>query len=400
MAVTFDPKTGLKPEDAATVREAIRADWKAAFSGGGLPELDTGAETPAGQLIDSETALVYQKDSDLVRIAGQFNPDTAEGRWQDALGKIYFLERKLTASTVAVCECRGLYNTVIPEGSVVEADGGRRLYALNEAAIGGDGVVQIEFALDETGPIPIPAHAIKKIVTVIPGWDTVDNPEAGVPGHDEELPRNFERRRYASVARMAACSAEAIYAAVADVDGVLDAAVFNNDTAEEKTFWGVTVAAHSVGVCVYGGEGADIAKALYEKKPVGCGTSGNTDVTHTDKASKGTVNTYKIVRPTVKPFKIKVKVKLSDRLAATVENDVRDAMLANFNGETDWPRVGLGQTVYAARFVQTALDACGVNEILGVEVALDEGEFGGSVTINGDVEPELSRENVTVDKQE
>ena len=85
MAVTFDPATGLTVDSAADVLAQIEADWQNAFSGGGLPPLDVDPATPAGQLIATQAALVQAKDSEVLFLAQQFNPETAEGRWQDAL---------------------------------------------------------------------------------------------------------------------------------------------------------------------------------------------------------------------------------------------------------------------------------------------------------------------------
>lgn len=54
----FDPQTGLYPDEIETVREAVREDWVLAFRKDGLPDLNTEPETPAGQLIDSQTAAI------------------------------------------------------------------------------------------------------------------------------------------------------------------------------------------------------------------------------------------------------------------------------------------------------------------------------------------------------
>lgn len=70
--------------------------------------------TPQGQLITSETAIVQDKNSQLLFLANMFNPETAEGIYQDALAKIYFLTRQPARSTVVPCTCTGLPGTVIP----------------------------------------------------------------------------------------------------------------------------------------------------------------------------------------------------------------------------------------------------------------------------------------------
>ena len=129
MALVFDPKTGVTVEDTAVVRKRIASDWKKAFNvSEGSPELVTDPETPAGQLIDGQTALVSQKDNDLLRLANGFNPKTATGVFQDALAQIYFLQRQVAQPTYVTCQCRGLYGTVIPYGAVVQDVNGNTFY--------------------------------------------------------------------------------------------------------------------------------------------------------------------------------------------------------------------------------------------------------------------------------
>ena len=75
--------------DTATVRDAVETDWQAAFGN----RLNPDPATPQGQLITSETAIVQDKNSQLLFLASMFNPETADGIYQDALAKIYFLAR-------------------------------------------------------------------------------------------------------------------------------------------------------------------------------------------------------------------------------------------------------------------------------------------------------------------
>ena len=75
--------------DTATVRDAVEQDWQAAFDN----RLNPDPATPQGQLITSETAIVQDKNSQLLFLANMFNPETAEGIYQDALAKIYGASR-------------------------------------------------------------------------------------------------------------------------------------------------------------------------------------------------------------------------------------------------------------------------------------------------------------------
>lgn len=395
MAIIFNPDTGLTVESAADVLTTIEKEWENAFIGNGLPPLDVDPATPAGQLIASEAALVQAKDSEILYLANMFNPLTSEGRWQEALGKIYFLQRKTAESTVVTCTCSGLYNTVISAGSIVQNTDGYQLRSLDAATIPASGTIDIEFEVTETGPISIAAGTVTKIITVIPGWDTVTNAAAGVLGRDEETQTEFETRRYNSVAMNAHGSVSAIQGAIANVDGVLDCKVLENSTDTTMTILGVNVDPHSICACVFGGDGTEIAEAIYRKKDAGCGTTGSTTVAYTDPDFNNATYTYKILRPIVVDVKMAVTIKNTGSTPASIADDIKAALIADFYGQGENARVGLGQTLYASRFYPIVIGA-GVSDFVSLTVALGTGAFGSYIDINANREPQLIESNITV----
>ena len=395
MAVVFDPATGLTVDSAADVLAQVEADWQNAFSGGGLPPLDVDPATPAGQLIATQAALIQAKDSEILFLANQFNPETSEGRWQDALGKIYFLKRKTAEPTVVTCTCTGLYNTIIPAGSIVQNTDGYQLRSLDSATIPSSGTVNVEFAVTETGPVEIPAGSVTKIITVIPGWDTVTNAAAGVLGRDEETRTEFETRRYNSVAANAQGSVLAIQGAIAQVDGVLDCVVMENSTNEQITVHGVNIDPHSICASVYGGDGTDIAEAIYRRKDAGCGTTGNTAVSYVDADYNNAVYTYNILRPTPTAVKMTVTIKQTDATPASIAEDIKTALVADFYGQGSNARVGCASTLYASRFYPVVIGA-GASDFISLELALDEGALASFIDINADQEPTLDADDITV----
>ena len=92
--IIFNSKTGFEVSEIPELREQIASEWQNAFKENGKPLLNVDPETPQGQIIDSQVASVNQKDSEVLYLAQQFDPRTAEGRFQDALAEIYFIKRK------------------------------------------------------------------------------------------------------------------------------------------------------------------------------------------------------------------------------------------------------------------------------------------------------------------
>ena len=394
MALIFDAASGVTVDPADDIRDSIRTAFKQAFRGDGLPELNTDAETPAGQLVDSLSALVTEKDSDILFLSNQFNPETAEGKWQEALAKIYFIERKGAQPTIVECVCTGREGTVIPSGSIVQTNDGKRLSSIENATINETGSVSVEFRCVDVGPIAVTAGSVKEIVTVVPGWDLVTNPAPGVVGREEESRLEFEKRRYASVAINGRGSVYALYAAIADLDGVLDVAVIENSTDQSQTISGLTIAPHSVCCSVYGGNGDDIAKAIYQKKPAGCGTSGNTTLTYMDPEFP-VLNSYRIYRPTATPIKINVRLATASGSLNDVISTVKNALIDDFYGRSDNNRVTMNATLYASRFY-SVMTKLGITSLVMATVAIGSGEAGNSVFVPANIEPTLSEEDITV----
>lgn len=398
----FDPETGLEAPQTAEIRESVAEDWKQAFFDPDLPSLNAEPTTPAGQLIDALTAEIEAKNAELLYLANQFNPRVADGRWQDALGYIYFLTRKIDEPTVVTCRLTGLYGTAVPYGALARSEDGYTLICNRSVTIGSDGTAETTFRCSETGSIEIAANSVTTIVTAIPGWDAINNEAAGATGRERETRSEFEARRYASVAANAHGSVSSLYGTLADLDGVLDVKVLENIGPDPAVRYGVKVPGHGVTVCVYGGEDADIAEAIHNKKDAGCDTGGNTAVSHTAADRSGAVYDYLIMRPETVGFWVRVTLGSGTGITDSIVRAVKEAVYADFLGQNEHSgntRVGLASTVYASRFYCSVMEVEGVSNLLNVEIALADSpvdsDYSGMITINGDQMPVMSTDNVT-----
>lgn len=391
MALTFDPVTGVGVEDTEVIRERIRTEWKTAFQDGGDPnELNTDPETPAGQIIDGQAALVAEKDSELLRMANGFNPKTATGTFQDSLGAIYFLNRHVAEPTYVTCECRGLQGTAIPAGAVVQDVNGYNFSSTESATIPAEGVVSVVFACTQTGPVEVAQDTVTKIITVIPGWDSVNNPTAGATGRIRETQAEFEQRRYESVAKNSHGLAESVGGSVGDLTGVIACRIEQNRGDDEIHLLGVTIPPHSVYLSVYGGETEDIGNTIHNKLDAGCGTAGNTSVVVTD-PTNGSRHTYYYT--TASPQNLFINVTTA-KDAVYDEAAVSAAIFSNFNGKNgSYSRPKMGDSVFASRFYQTAIEA-GLNDLVKIEVGRTDGAYAQSVSFNLDEMPVLDESNI------
>ena len=401
MAITFNNQTGLVAEETSVVRARIAQEWKNAFATDPrLPVLDTNPETPAGQLIDGQTALASEKDNDMIYIANMFNPKNATGVWQDALAAIYFLNRKIALPTYVTCQVRGAYGTTIPYGALVQDVNGYTFLNTSVVVIGSSGTANIYVRCTETGAVEVAPNTVTQIVTTVPGWDSVTNPSAGVTGRDEESQAAFENRRAGSVGKNSHGAVASIYGTIADLNNVVAVLVLENTTNTDKTIKGVTLAGHSVYISVYGGDNTDIARAIYNKIDGGVGTQGNTMLTYNPASDNiadqpDALYTYYIERPDT--VETAVKVTVSDDETTGLTNAIKEAVVENFNGNSSFRRVKMGDTLYASRFYADVIKA-GVTMLENIEIKYPSatGSYADSIDIPASELPTISAEDVTV----
>ena len=408
MGIKFDPATGITVDEAATVLSEVQNIWIEAYKEDGKPQLVVDAETPQGQIIASQTEAIVDKDSQILFTSNQFSPKTASGMWQDALGAIYFMVRKMDEPTIVTCQCRGLYGTTIPYGAIVKNANGYTLICNRSVTIEKEGIAETTFRCVPTGAIEIPANTVTTIVTTIPGWDSVINKAAGATGRNIETRAEFEARRVKSVAKNSHGSALAVEGEVANLNGVLDCKVLENIKDVPDTQFGVSLVGHSIAVCVYGGEDKDIAEAIHLKKGGGCATVGNSNVTYIAENVNGKpIYEYQILRPTPIPFYVRITIQKTKLITDETITAIQKAVYQDFYGEdtnTGNARIGLASTIYASRFYPCVMNVPGVQNLHEILIAFGErislSDYHDVVTINADQEPVISLESVTVDFEE
>ena len=401
--LTFDSQTGFSVSETSDIRDGVAQDWVEAFKEQGRPDLNTDPETPQGQIIDSETAAIHQKDVELAFLAQQFNPQTASGRWQDALGKIYFLNRKPAINSTSVCTLTGINGTTVAAGALIRSSYDQTLWALNEdVTIGADGTASGTFTCQSEGAIQGGAGTLNQIVTTTPGWDAVTNAAAAEVGQLVETQAAFESRRYQSVALNSRGTTAAVYARVAEVDNVIATYVTDNKTNVNKTIDGYTLSPHSIYVAVIGGADADIAEAIYNSVSAGCDYNGNTSEDVTD-PNTGAVETVTFMRPAQLPLYVRVTVQDDGNLPDGYKDTIKEAVYNNFygldtettiNGEAIL-RAVMNSDIYASRFMPSILNQ-GIGQLLRVELSEDNSTWVDFIHVPIDKEPVITDSDITV----
>jgi hypothetical protein len=364
---SFGPNGFVIPS-ASQVLTGVTEDINTAFGGNLNPALNT----PQGQLASSEAAVVDNVNQTFQFLTQQFDPAYASGRYQDALARIYFIERNPSQPTVVQALCAGLEGVVIPAGSLAIAADGNQYICTEAGTIPVSGNITLSFECSVPGPIPCPEGTLNQIYRSIPGWDSITNPADGVLGNNVESRSAFEARRAASVALNSIGSLPSVLGAVLAVSNVIDAFVTENDTNSPQIIGGVSLYPNSLYVAVVGGAAQDIAQAIWSKKAPGCAYNGNVTQEVLD-TSAGYVPPYPAYAvsfevPPPLPILFAVDIVNSTLVPANAAVLIQNAIISAFAGGDGGPRAKIGGTLLASRYYAPVLALGSWAQIISIEI--------------------------------
>jgi hypothetical protein len=344
---TLGPAGFVAPDETTQILPGVQSDINNAFGGNLNPALST----PQGQLATSETAIIGDSFAVFTWFCNMTDPAYSVGRMQDAIGRLYFIERIAGQPTIQSCVCAGLNGVTIPIGALAQDPSGN-LWVSNGSGVIVNGSVTISFASGLDGPLPGPSTL--SIYQGPLGWDSVTPTGDAVLGNDVETPAQFETRRAYSTGLNSMGPLNAVYAAVLAVPGVLDCYVYQNNTASPITAGGVSIGANSIYVCPLGGSQSAVASAIFTRKMPGCAMTGNTTVTVVDPnpAYLTPPPSYQITyeMPAVQPMAVVVKIANSAAVPSNALALVQNAIVNAFAGGDGGPRAKIGSLVLASRY--------------------------------------------------
>lgn len=198
------------------------------------------------------------------------------------------------------------------------------------------------------------ANTINTIATPLLGWDSVNNPQEGIPGRnpetDEELRVRFRESKFLRAQNIS----DSLYAALLEIDGVTYVGIYENETGVYDPIYDLP--GHSFKPVVFGGNPNEIAKAVWNNKPLGIASEGNTTVTIFD--SQGFQHDIEFERPTSIDVYITINLKIDTQVfpsdgVAQIKSALISYFIENF---------GIGEDVVYSRLYTP------INSVQGHEV--------------------------------
>lgn len=179
---------------------------------------------------------------------------------------------------------------------------------------------------DVVGPTVQAVGTIDTISVPILGWDSITNPVEAATGSDSETDAELRERFRNSKYTQATNIIEALYSELLAVVGVTQLVIYENDTdvTDDKG-----ILPHSFMVLVNGGFSQDIGKAIWENKPVGIRSQGDTSVVIVDKY--GNNKTVNFSRPTSVDLYITMDIETTALFPETGYDTIRQNIANYFN---------------------------------------------------------------------
>ena len=383
---------------APTTDEVLAGVWeilKTAFGS----NLNTAMNTPQGQLATSLTAIIQNERNKWIQLMNQFDPQYSTGIWQDAIGELYFLDKKMATSSVVSLEFSGLVGVTIPQGFIVQSVSGTQWQTSGAVVIQSTGITTVEATCVQSGEIGAQANTITIIPISLSGLDRVTNPSPATVGFSEENRLNFEIRRQESVAINSKMTDAATRGAVASLNNVVDVFVISNPT-DNTVNIGKTnypLVRNSILVSVVGGTDYDIAWQTLVKAGTGCSFNGDTEVTVFD------TDTYpqspprynvKFLRPESTTIYWRVTLvdisKMSYEAEIAIKKSILDGMAT---GST---RARIGGVLRASAYVCAVSAAAPSIGLEIIEVSLDGSTWSNVINVGVDQFPVSTEMNISI----
>ncbi|MDI2112080.1 baseplate J/gp47 family protein [Commensalibacter nepenthis] len=398
--------------------------------------------TPQGQLVTSIAAIISDRNRLLAHYVNQVDPNYAIGRMQDAIGRIYFIERKQATYTTVRAKCSGKEGTIIPAGTLVKDIQGNIYRSLDENAVMInqevdaydknnqpikviESFIDVNFECTEKGEIPCPAGTLTERYEVIEGWESVTNKYDGIIGGENESQAQFEQRRRQSVAHNSLNSVDSIMANLLMMDEVEDAYVTENyEGIEKKITNDLVIKPHSIYVCVYQKKQQTtnsepitlneqsnielkIAKTIWRKKTPGCALNGSISVEVADDTvdangkalyAPSAVPTYLINFDFAQEIPIYISVKLSKPKPIVGDPTVlvKNKIYSVFTEQNGVNKPRMGSQILASQFYCAVQSLGDWVKIINLKIGLSANPTEDMIKVAINQMPTLDIDNIDV----
>lgn len=327
---------------------------------------NTDPETRQGQLIGFLAQALETSDNSIIDMFNGTVIYTAIGLQIDYLASNLDIFRKAAINTEVNVILTGVNGTVIPAGTLAEDTSGNKFTLKEEVTISSGAANGIMVAQNE-GEITVLAGTLTKIIDVISGWETINNPTDGITGTPTETDTQFRNRYLDSVKANSISQIGSIKANLLEIEDVQDAIVVQNDEDDPVAIDNVSINGHTIACVLFGGSDQDIINAIGIKKPVGVPTQGDISGFYTDPSyyTNLAINFY---RASQVDIQIELNITTNSNFPSDGINQIKQNIVDYFNGTFEVsPGYETGGYGIAENVIYSRLYTP-INQVIGYEV--------------------------------
>lgn len=338
-------------------------------------DIETDETTPLGKLIriNAYDQALAEEEAEAIYYA-RF-PNTATGVSLDRLCTFVGISRNSATPAQYKVKVSGTAGATIPFGFIVSTKSEIDYYNTADSEIGTDGICFINVECTEAGILGnVNAGVINIIKNPSSDIEEVQGVSVIKTGTDTESDYSLRQRFNEAKEGLGACNENALRTALLRVETVTSVSVAVN---EEDTADSSGRPPHSFECYVAGGESyhSEIAKAIYEKKPLGIKTYGAQSYTIFDEGGYS----HEINFSHCSHINIDVTVKIktnADFNSLSGKEDVKSNLTAYING------LGVGKDVILSSLYGQIHSVNGVVEVIELSMQKENSQKNGNIVIN------------------
>ncbi|HGH4409976.1 TPA: baseplate J/gp47 family protein [Yersinia enterocolitica] len=267
MALQFN-NNGLEIDTFRDLFQTLSDAYKSIYG----QDIDLDQESPDGQRVAIEAQARTDIEASIQWLYSQMDPDFNTGDMQQIIAKLHGLylrpgSRSQRDLNVATDRPVFLYS-----GYKIR-DQSNQVWFVRQNVTIPAGTTTVTFFAQDFGKVTgLIADTFTQLTPEL-GVLSITSDAVAVVGRDEETPEEFRQRRNRSLENPATGSTGAIFAKVAQLTGVTDLNVGENDTKIDDVLTGIP--ANSIWLVAEGGSVSEIVEVMVKQKGGGTGTKGS-----------------------------------------------------------------------------------------------------------------------------
>ncbi len=373
MALQFNDK-GLEINTFRDLFQLLSDGYKGIYG----QDIDLDQDSPDGQRVAIEAQARADIEAALQWLYSQMDPDFNTGDMQQIIAKLHGLYLRPGSRSQRDLKVTTDRPVLLYNGYRIR-DQANQVWVIKQDVTVPSGTTIVTFFAQNFGKVTGLVTDSFTQLTPEPGILNIVADAPAVVGRDEETPEQFRQRRNRSLENPATGSTGAIFAKVAQLPGVTDLNIDENDTKIDDEATGIP--ANSIWLVVEGGAISEIVEIMVKQKGGGTGTKGGITGRYVETVVRPDGSTLQIAhdlhldRPVYKPLHIKLKAKRKVTSEPVDTDTLKEALAKRV--------MHIGESIDANEFYENGYGVGRVNFVL---TNLQISEDGVSFT-DGELSP-------------